>query len=405
MQRVKDAFLRLIHGELSERTERILKIIAVIILILMLLILAVSRIGGMRLSSTRDDWNNLVSSVGSGEGFPYQINSSSVEKVDVLNGDLFILYKDRSVTLDGSAKEIRSFSHAYAEPAVSLSTDRALVYERGGNRYRVENRTELLHEGKTDEGEDLITASIGRKGNIALATLSGSATSRLTVWNSTYSEKQFVWNCADYTITSTALSANGKYVAASVLGVKDGATYSKLYVFDFDYSDPVSETEYPGTAILSVEFTENDTVSAVGDNELIFLKNLKKSSTVEYGTSRLSAFTFSPNGRTVVALAEYGSSNRQLLRCYTASGKLSFEEPYDTTIKSLYASDSRISVLTGGYADIYGLGGTRRRAREVGPNAILAFTNGRKSFSYEMGVIQKTSRMKDQPAHPEVEKD
>ena len=388
---------------LSDRTNRILRITAVVLLVVMLLIIALSSFRGTTLSSARDSWNNFTSSVGRGQGFPYQLNSSSVEKVDVLNGDVYILYEDRTVTLDGSAKEIRSFDHSYATPAVSISPDRALVYDRGGNRFRVENRTESLYTGKTDEGEDLITASIGRKGNIALGTLSNSATSRLTVWNSTYKEKEFVWNCADYTITSTALSDNGKYVAVSVLGAEDGETYSKIYVFDFGYKDPVSETEYPGTAILAVRFTENNTVVGVGDNKMTVLKDLKKESSVSYGTSTLSAFTFSPNGRTVLALAQYGSSNQQLLQCYNSSGKLSFEELYDVHIKSVYASDSRISVLTPEYADVYGMHGRRHRAREVGSNAILAFTNGRTSYTYEMGTIQKTSRMSSQPEHPEIE--
>lgn len=390
--------------ELSERTNRILRIIAVVLVILMLLIIAVSRIGGTKLSGVRDSYNNFFSSVGGGGGFPYQVNSSSIEKVDVLNGDIYILYDDRTVTLDGSAKEIRSFDHAFATPGLSLSRDRALVYERGARRYRVENRTEILHSGETGKGEELITGSIGQKGNIALATLSGNASSKLTVWNSTYTDKSFVWNCADYTITSAALSDNGKYVAVSVLGAKDGETYSKIYVFDFEYSDPVSETEYPGTGILAVRFTDNDTVVGVGDDKLVFLKDLKKNTEIEYGTSTLSAFTFSPGGRTVLVLAEFGSSNHQLLRCYTGSGRLSFEEPYADPIKAVYANESRISVLTRDYADIYGLGGSRRRAREVGPNAILAFNNGRTSYSYEMGVIQKTSRLNHQPEHPEKEK-
>ncbi|MBO4383310.1 MAG: hypothetical protein J5847_04365 [Clostridia bacterium] len=390
--------------ELTDRRRRLLRILAVALVAVLLLILAAFRLGGTSLSSIRDSWNNTTSSVGRGEGFPCQVNSGSIERVDVLNGDIYILYDDRTVTLDGSAKEIRSFEHAYASPGLSISPDRALVYERGAHRFRVENRTETLFSGKTDEGEDIITGSIGKKGNIALGTLSNTATSRLTVWNSTYTEKQFVWNCADYTITSAALSDNGKYVAVSVLGAKDGETYSKIYVFDFEYKDPVSETEYPETGILAVNFTDNDTVVGVGDNKLVFLKDLKKNTEVEFGTSTLSAFTFSPNGRTVVALAEFGSANMQLLRCYTQSGKLAFEEPYDVHIKALYANASRISVLTNDYADIYGLGGHRRRAREVGANAILAFTDGRTSYSYEMGVIQKTSRLKHQPEHPEQER-
>ena len=394
---------RLFRGEASARTYHTLKVASVILLILMLLILLFSRVGGLSTSSARDGWNNFFSSVGHGEGYPCQINSSSVKKVDVLNGDVYILYNDRSVTLDGSAKEIRSFEHSYATPAVSISPDRALVYDRGGNRFRVENRTETLFESKTPDGEEIITARIGKKGNIAFGTLSDSAASRLTVWNSNYSEKQFVWNCSDYSITSTALSDNGKYVAVSVLGVKDGATYSKVYVFDFSYSDPVSETEFPETAILAVNFSDNDTVVCVGDDQIAFLKNLKKKTAIEYGTSTLSTFAFSPNGHTFLVLADYGSQNHQLLQGYGDSGKKSFEEPYDVHIKSVYASDSRVSVLTDDYVDLYGLGGTRHRAREVGPNAILAFTNGRKSFSYEMGVIQKTSRLSEQPEHPETE--
>lgn len=389
--------------EFTEKQTRIARIVALALVVLMLLIIALARFGGLSTSSLRDSWNNFFSSVGRGGGYPYQLNSSSVKKVDVLNGDIYILYDNKTVTLDGSAKVIRSFDHSYATPAVTFSTDRALVYDRGGNRYRVENRTETLYSGKTDSGEDLITAAVGSKGNIALGTLSDSATSRLTVWNSNYQEQQFVWNCADYTITSVALSANGKYVAASVMGAEDGETYSKIYVFDFDYSDPVSETEYPGTAILSVNFSSNDTVVGVGDNLITFLKDLKKPTNTAYGTSTLSAFTYSPNGRTILVLSKYGSSNQQLLQCYTASGRTSFEELYDEHIKTVYASESRISVLTADYADLYGLKGHRRRAREVGPNALLAFTNGRTSFSYEMGVIQKTDRLSYQPEHPEPE--
>ena len=342
MERLK----RLLRGDVSERTSRMMKVVAVVVLLLMLFILAMSRVRGTTMSTVRDSYNNFFSSVGGGGGYPCQVNSSNVKKVDVLNGDIYILYNDRTVALDGSAKEIRSFDHSFATPALAKSPDRVLVYDRGGNRFRVENRTESLFEGTTAEGEDIITASIGSKGNIALGTLSGSATSRLTVWNSTYDKKEFVWNCSDYSITSTALSENGKYVAVSVMGAKDGDTYSKIYVFDFEYSDPVSETEYPGTAMLAVNFTDNDTVVGVGDNKISFLKNLKKNTEIDYGTSSLSTFTFSPNGRTILVLAEYGSQNHQLLRCYTENGRSAFEEPYDVYIKSVYASDSRISVLT-----------------------------------------------------------
>ena len=130
MERLK----RLLRGDISERTSRILKIISVVVLLFMLFVLAMSRVRGTTMSTVRDSYNNLFSSVGGGGGYPYQVNSSNVKKVDVLNGDIYILYNDRSVTLDGSAKEIRSFDHSFATPALSMSPDRALIYDRGGNR-------------------------------------------------------------------------------------------------------------------------------------------------------------------------------------------------------------------------------------------------------------------------------
>ena len=148
MERLK----RLLRGEVSERTNRILKIIAVVVLLLMLFVMLMSRVRGTSMSTVRDSYNNFFSSVGGGGGFPYQVNSSNVKKVDVLNGDVYILYNDRSVALDGSAKEIRSFDHSYATPALAMSPDRALVYDRGGNGFRVENRTESLFEGATSSG-------------------------------------------------------------------------------------------------------------------------------------------------------------------------------------------------------------------------------------------------------------
>ena len=72
MERLK----RLLRGDISERTSRILKIISVVVLLFMLFVLAMSRVRGTTMSTVRDSYNNLFSSVGGGGGYPYQVNSS-----------------------------------------------------------------------------------------------------------------------------------------------------------------------------------------------------------------------------------------------------------------------------------------------------------------------------------------
>ena len=374
---------------LTEGKRKIIRIVAAVLLAVMLLLIALSAFGVTSFSSMKSDFKSKLSSAGPGEGFPYQVNSSDVSKIDVLSDDVFILKKDKTIVLDGAAKEIKSLDHTYATPAMSIKGNKALVYDRGGNRYRIETTSDTLYTGTTKSDEKIITAAVGDKGNIALATLSNEATSRLTVINSTFKDAEFIWNCADYTITSAALSDNGKYAAVSVLGAKNGEEYSKVFVFDFEFSDPVSETEYPGTTMVSVNFADNDTVVAVGNNKMAYLKGLKKNNEIDFGTSTLAALSFAPTGETIVALAEYGSMNNQVLRGYSKGGRQSFEKEYTTSIKSIYATDAKISVLTAEQVDVYSLGGTSFKPREAGSNAISTFMIGNKTYVYEMGSIFK----------------
>ncbi len=377
---------------LTEGKRKIIRIVAAVLLAVMLLLIALSAFGVTSFSSMKSDFKSKLSSAGPGEGFPYQVNSSDVSKIDVLSDDVFILKKDKTIVLDGAAKEIKSLDHTYATPAMSIKGNKALVYDRGGNRYRIETTSDTLYTGTTKSDEKIITAAVGDKGNIALATLSNEATSRLTVINSTFKDAEFIWNCADYTITSAALSDNGKYAAVSVLGAKNGEEYSKVFVFDFEFSDPVSETEYPGTTMVSVNFADNDTVVAVGNNKMAYLKGLKKNNEIDFGTSTLAALSFAPTGETIVALAEYGSMNNQVLRGYSKGGRQSFEKEYTTSIKSIYATDAKISVLTAEQVDVYSLGGTSFKPREAGSNAISTFMIGNKTYVYEMGSIFKADR-------------
>ncbi len=365
------------------------RIIALVLVILMLLLVALSNFQIASLSSMKDSVVNTFHSMMPGSGYPYQVNSAEVEKIGSISGDLFLLESGRTVTLSGTAKETSEKTHTYANPAMYLKDRKAIVYNRSGHRYRVETRTDVVYEGTTEDDEDIITACIGRKGNIGLATLSDKATSRLTVLNKTYKKTEFVWNCADYTITSVALSDNGRYVAVSVIGSEAGEIFSKVYVFDFSYSDPVCSFEYPGTAMISVNFATNNDVVAIGDNKIAFLKNLKKNQETDLSTSTVSAFCYGESGETIVVLAEYGSLNSQLLQCYNQSGKVSFEKKYKEQIKSVTASSNRITVLCNAHVDSYGMGGHQYKSYVASSNAITGLRVGNRTYIYESGKISK----------------
>lgn len=375
--------------KMAEKRRTRLRVIAIILILVLLIIIAMSSFHIASVSSLRDGSKSFWSRLGPGDGYPYQLNSSNVDGIGVLNGDIFILETDKTMTLNTTAKEVKSVKHTYARPAMSIRSDRALVYDRAGTRYRVENRTDTIAEGQLSSDEIIITGTVGKKGNIAFGTLCNDATSRLVVINSTYKKRVFVWNCANYTISSVALSDNGKYAAVSVIGSENAEEYSKIYIFNFDYAEPVFEGEYLGNTLVAVHFTDNNDLAAVGDNGLVFIRNFKKSEKVDLKDSTLSAFAFGENGDTITVQARYGSVNTQQLVGYRPSGKEDFRVDYDEEIKALSVSKSRIGVLTSNTVDLYGYGGHLHKKVSADSNSMKPLLVGNKVYVYEMGSIVK----------------
>lgn len=375
--------------KMAEKRQTRLRVIAIIVLLILLIIIAMSSFRLASMSSLRDGSKSFWSRMGPGKGYPYQLNSSDVDSIGVLNGDIFVLENNKTMTLNTTAKEVKNVKHSYARPAMSIASDRALVYDRAGTRYRVENRTDIIAQGKLHSDEQIITGAVGKKGNIAFGTLCNDATSRLVVYNSTYKKRIFVWDCAEYTISSVALSDNGKYAAVSVIGSENAEEYSKIFIFDFDYSEPIFEGEYLGNTLIAVHFTDNNNVAAVGDNGLVFVKDLRRSQKIQLNDSTLSAFAFGENGDTITVQARYGSVNTQQLVGYRPSGKEDFRVDYDEQIKALAVSHSRIGVLTSNTVDLYGYNGYLHKKVSADSNSIKPLLVGNKVYVYEMGSIVK----------------
>ncbi len=376
---------------LSEKQLLIVKILSAIFVVLLLLFMAAEMLGIASVSQVSDSVRNFFATLTPGDGFPHKINSSSVRHMDVLNGNLFIVTDEKTISLDTTAKQVKGTQHTYSNPDLKINGGKAIVFNRNDNRYRVENRTETLFSGETPEEEKIITCAIGSSGNIAIATLAESSTSKLTVLNRNYNEEVFVWNCAHDSIVAVSLSPNGKLVAVAVLGARDGEIYSKVSIFNFQYSTPVAEFEYPGTAMLDINFTTNDNVVVIGDNMTSFIKNLEKEESLKYGTSVLSAYTFSEDGDTVLVLSEHGSTNSEALTCYNSSFSVDFEEKYTSNVKALYAADDKVAVLLDDRALVYRGNGNLHKEYEADVAAISIFNVGRNTYIYSIGEIVKAT--------------
>lgn len=365
------------------------RILLVLVVVVALFLMAADRLNIASVTDINDSIRSFTSGLNPGDGYPYKINSGSVKDITVLNGNLFILTDQETISLDSTAKEVKSTAHTYSTPSMATRGSKAVIYNRNGNRFRVENRTETLFNGETEDDEKIITAAIGAEGNVALATFSDDSTSKLIVYGNNYKKVVFSWTCAQDSITSVDLSDNGRYAVVSVVGARDGEIYSRVIVFEFEYSEPKAEFEYYGTAMLGVHFARNDNVIAVGDNLTSFIKNLKSKEDFEYGSSTLSNFDFSEDGYLALALSAYGSTNNQKVICYSSSLNKTCEKDFDSTIKQLYLSGDRASILFDDKICILKTSGGIYREYETNSNAIATFNIGNRTYLYTVGEIQK----------------
>ena len=108
---------------------------------IMILLIALSRFNITSLSGIKDGTKNFIYGFKRGDGYPYQINSSTVKNIGVLNGEIVILKDDCTMSVNGTAKEVKNEKHTYATPVMNIKGNRILLYDRGGTRYRIETRT------------------------------------------------------------------------------------------------------------------------------------------------------------------------------------------------------------------------------------------------------------------------
>ena len=253
------------------------------------------------------------------EGFPYSINSNLVRDMRMLGPDVLLLTDEAVTVLDSSGREVSRMPHAYKRPAMDLRAGRLIVYDRGGRKLRLQNRTKILLEKELES--DIVTCAIGRSGNFAVATREDNAASFLTVYDKNVNEV-FKWRSSNDYIMDIVLSDDGKYAAVAVAGSSSGKLYSKTYVFAFSKDKPLASLEYPGVSLFDVSFSGKSTILVTGDSLRGVIQNrTKMMEPFSFGTNELRCFSASEEGESALVLAEYGSMNANDLIVYDEEGR------------------------------------------------------------------------------------
>lgn len=156
--------------------------------------------------------------------------------------------------------------HDYANPVMSVSGKRVLVYDLGGKKLRVENRHKTIFEKDTDDA--ILFAKISSNDNTAVVTRPDKALSALSVYNQN-GEFIFGLTSNDMRIIDVSFTEYGDGLIVTTMGASGGDMVSKMTKYRFGQKEPVWVSDTVNTMAMSVQPVSGG-VMMFGDNKCIF---------------------------------------------------------------------------------------------------------------------------------------
>lgn len=375
----------------SLKTANKIKLISVILVILILVSIAAAQISGVTFSMIQEGFRTMLAKIGSGNGFPYSL--SGVSATDLLSaGSDLVLVDDSGVrVIDSTAKEISNLEHSFDHPIAESSGSRILLYDIGANQFRIQSKTRILFEKKTDYL--ILTAALGKDGSCAVATRADGAESMLTVYDKNHKEA-FRWACAKEHIVSCDVSDNGKKYVAAVLGVDNGSVYSKVYVFEKNSTEPYASFEYKDSALTQVKFLDGDRLLVFGNNVCEIIDGKTVSEKIDVSVNTPSRLFVSDNNTAVLVLSKYSSTTQKIVKVYNKSGEEMFSAEVTGIVKSVSTDGKYTAVLTDSQVCIYNMKGEMTGKADITSDPIDVVVYSKHTYVFESEGIFEYSSVK-----------
>lgn len=297
---VPDDDIKIIRGK-KLRRERFVRIFAAIVAVILLTCVILSFALPVGLY---ENLVNLFALIGGGS-YPITISGTNVIN-SVSNGSYYYLLTDTNIAAySNNGKIVFDELHGFANPVMSVSETRVLVYDQGGRVAYIYNLGGLIHTVETEY--DIICASISRNGEVAISTHSDKYASTVSVYNKN-NKQIFIWNSAIDIVNNVIVDPSGKKFAATTLGVVAGQYNNKLQIFDInsDSADPIHSVDLGASLPMSLANTGKGLSLACNDQYKYI--NWKKFTTTNIDVSgQINKFRSTNKG----ALFTYSLANNQ----------------------------------------------------------------------------------------------
>lgn len=362
---------------ISKTAKTVIRLAAVTLL----LILAVSMwtsFSGWTFSETVDSirlsFRDSGAMRGGAKKFPVPLSGTTAIKAEKLAGGTAVLTDTAMTVYSKKGMAAINSPHYMANPAMSTAGHYALVYDVGGERFRVETASGTISTGRTEN--NIISASIARCGRYAIVSEESTRLSQVYVYNSD-GNALFGWHSADYYINSVALSDSGKYLTVCGLNASNGMICSAVIVFSIDDNAEIARQVFEDELLLDVGYTKSGCAIAVGEKRVICIsEDAKTINKTELG-SKVCAYDIDSESGAAVCTSDIDCA---VLKVFDTKGRERFTAKTDDAVTDVSMANNHVCVLLQGTAQVYNGSGELKQSFTTAVDANRVLTLGDKAY-------------------------
>ncbi len=366
------------EGSKKLTPSAVIGLCALLLIAIMVISAAVSTISGVSVAE--------MSNPSEKGGVIYDVLPDSITDIESYSSGLVMLTDTALVYLDSDGKNLSSNSHQYSQPVMVKGGSSVLLYDKGGDSFRIEKNTNVYNTYTVSNS--ITVATIDKSGNYAyVLNEDGGFQSHLYVY-SYKGKKLFEWGSSkDYCI-GAALSDNGKNIAVSMLGVKNGEYVSKVILFNFKDNEAAYTVEFPDSTVFRLEFLSGKNVAAFTDNGIYVIdKNGEYEKKADYSPTEIMHSSVADKGFSALATASHGNTKDSVLNVFDKRMDSCFLVDYSSEILGVRASDKFTAVILGDRIEIFDKNGEKTGNIDVDEKCIDAAFSGRILFVFTISGI------------------
>ncbi len=296
------------------------------------------------------------------DNFPIKIRGTTEHEIGVIENYLTYLDDTHFYMYSVDGELVAERQHSYSSPILKSGSKRALIYDCGGKKLKVESRQKTVYE-KEFEG-NIILAKLSGNDSAAVVSESDGFACVMYVYNPDGTERYTIKN-VDARITDVDFYVGSAGCITANVGVKGGKLISAISKYDFSKTEPDWQSEPVDTYAISAEILQNGDIAVFGDTKFAYYSSDGALAGTYSYPSSLSGF--SSGGSTSAILLEREEFRKSTLVIINdINNPITIE--LDKTAKGVYTSEKEVYVLTSDELVAYSFDGVKIDSISVSDN-------------------------------------